>query len=177
LDRIKLMAFMAMILDHINTLFLQPPRPELYAIGRMAFPLFLMIWAVNVSHRPERQQHRANRLWMWAILTQPAFVLAFGYSYGRPGLIAGTILLAVLVYPLSLASYGAQGVILALALAAFHSPRLYVLRQVFALAAFCALCSLNGSGQLTDKPVAVTARNRNPSDSQSAQISAHINCK
>lgn len=91
-----------------------------------------------------------NILFVFAAVIQ---LLAFGYSYGRPGLIAGTILLAVLVYPLSLASYGAQGVILALALAAFYSPQLNALRQVFALTAFCALCTLNGSGHLADKPV------------------------
>ncbi|EFQ8337802.1 hypothetical protein QO794_005101 [Salmonella enterica] len=29
----------------------------------------------------------------------------------------------------------------------------------------------------TSKPIAVAARNRNPSDSQSAPVSTHINCK
>lgn len=130
MDRVKAVSLLAMILDHINTIFLLPPRPELYAIGRMVFPLFLMIWAVNVRQQPGRLQHRANRLWVWAIITQPAFILAFpaahpwyalnilfvfagvtqllalNHTYGHPGLFAGLFLLALLVNPLSLASYG-----------------------------------------------------------------------
>lgn len=176
MDRVKAVALLAMILDHINTIFLQPPRPELYAIGRMAFPLFLMIQAVNVRQRPERLQHRANRLWAWAIITQPVFALAFHAAHpwyalnilfvfaavtqllalhhtcGRPGLFAGLILLALLVYPLSLASYGLQGVVLALSLAVFYSPQSERQRQGAALIAFLALCTLNGANHLTDKP-------------------------
>jgi hypothetical protein len=38
-DRVKAVALTAMVLDHINTMFLLPPRPELYALVRMAIPL------------------------------------------------------------------------------------------------------------------------------------------
>lgn len=176
IDRVKAVALLAMILDHINTIFLQPPRPELYAIGRMAFPLFLMIWAVNVRQRPERLQHHANRLWAWAVITQPVFVLAFhtahpwyalnilfvfagvtqllalNHTYGRPGRFTGVILLALLVYPLSLASYGLQGLVLALSLAGFYSLQTNRQRRGAALIAFLSLCTLNGAGHLTDKP-------------------------
>nr|WP_318380872.1 TraX family protein [uncultured Enterobacter sp.] len=65
-----------MLVDHINTLFLHPPAPELYALGRTAFPLFVLVWAINAGQRPERLQRRANRLWGWALLTQPVFVFA-----------------------------------------------------------------------------------------------------
>ncbi|EOC5728493.1 TraX family protein [Cronobacter turicensis] len=66
-----------MLLDHFNTLFLSPLRPELYALGRAAFPLFSLIWAINVNRKPERLQFQANRLWLWAVVTQPVFMLAF----------------------------------------------------------------------------------------------------
>lgn len=115
-------------------------------------------------------------MWAWAIITQPAFVLAFhaahpwyalnilfvfaavtqllalNHTYGRPGLFAGLLLLALLVYPLSLASYGLQGLILALSLAVFYSPQSERQRQGAALVAFLSLCMLNGAGHLTDKP-------------------------
>jgi type-F conjugative transfer system pilin acetylase TraX len=176
MDRVKAVALTAMVLDHINTMFLLPPRPELYALGRMAFPLFLMIWSVNVSQRLERLQHRANRLWGWAVMTQPAFALAFhastpwyalnilfvfagvtqllalNHAYGRPGCVTGMILLAFLAYPLSFASYGLQGLILALSLVVFHSLHLSRQRHGAALVAFLSLCTLNGAGHLTDKP-------------------------
>ncbi|EBP5695881.1 conjugal transfer protein TraX, partial [Salmonella enterica] len=77
LDLVKLAALIAMFVDHANTLFLVRPEPLLYAFGRMAFPLFTLIWAMNVQRAPERLQKRANRLWVWAFITQPLFFLAF----------------------------------------------------------------------------------------------------
>jgi hypothetical protein len=35
---VKLLALLAMIIDHINTVFLSPALPVMYALGRMAFP-------------------------------------------------------------------------------------------------------------------------------------------
>ncbi|WP_325938995.1 TraX family protein [Kluyvera cryocrescens] len=57
LDTIKLVAFLAMLLDHFNTLFLSPARPEMYAIGRMAFPLFCLVWAINIGARLENGKY------------------------------------------------------------------------------------------------------------------------
>ncbi|ELY4132910.1 hypothetical protein SMZ38_004123 [Cronobacter turicensis] len=48
-DLVKLLAMLTMLLDHFNTLFLSPLRPELYALGRTAFPLFSLIWAININ--------------------------------------------------------------------------------------------------------------------------------
>jgi hypothetical protein len=56
MDMIKLVALLAMLIDHINTLFLTPAWPVMYALGRMAFPLFTLIWAMNVQRLPERLQ-------------------------------------------------------------------------------------------------------------------------
>lgn len=175
-DGVKIIALAAMILDHINTVLLHSPLPELYALGRMAFPLFLISWAMNVSQRPERLQHRANRLWIWAVLTQPVFTLAFyvhhpwyalnilfvfaavtqllalHHTHGRPGAVAGGGLLLILAYPLSLASFGLQGLILALSLAVFYTPDASQWRKSAAWVTFLALCLLNGAGHLTDKP-------------------------
>ena len=43
LDMIKVLALIAMLVDHTNTLLLMPPEPLMYALGRMAFPLFTLI--------------------------------------------------------------------------------------------------------------------------------------
>jgi hypothetical protein len=142
----------------------------------MAFPLFLISWAMNVSQRPERLQHRANRLWIWAVLTQPVFTLAFHvhhpwyalnilfvfaavtqllalhHTHGRPGAVAGGGLLLILAYPLSLASFGLQGLILALSLVVFYTPDVSQWRKSAAWVTFLALCTLNGVGHLTDRP-------------------------
>lgn len=77
IDILKLLALMAMLLDHFNTLFLKVPEPLLYATGRMAFPLFTLLWAMHVLRDPCQLQLRASRLWFWAFLTQPFFALAF----------------------------------------------------------------------------------------------------
>lgn len=44
LDVVKMVALLAMFVDHANTLFLTNPYPFLYEFGRMAFPLFTFIW-------------------------------------------------------------------------------------------------------------------------------------
>ncbi|WP_336239637.1 TraX family protein [Enterobacter chuandaensis] len=76
LDMDKLLALLAMIIHHPNTVFLSPARPMMYALGRMAFPLFTLIWAMNVQRTPERLLKRASRLWIWAVITQLLFSLA-----------------------------------------------------------------------------------------------------
>ncbi|WP_391524562.1 TraX family protein [Enterobacter roggenkampii] len=38
-----------MIIDHTNTVFLSPAWPVMYALGRMAFPLFTLIWGLRAN--------------------------------------------------------------------------------------------------------------------------------
>lgn len=177
LDMLKLLALAAMLVDHVNTLFLHPPAPELYALGRMAFPLFVLVWAINAGQRPERLQHRANRLWGWALLTQPIFVFAFReqqpwyalnilfvfaattqllalrHRHGLAGIIAGTGLLALLVLPLTPASYGIQGIVLCLSLATFFAAHTGRIQALSAAAAVISLITLNGSAHLLSRPL------------------------
>lgn len=166
-DRLKLTALAAMLADHINTLLLTPARPELYALGRMAFPLFVLIWARNVLLRAERLQLRANRMWLWAVVTQPAFSLAFRghdpwyalnilfvfagvtqllawhHRFRLAGTLAGVVLLALMAWPLSVASYGVPGLVLALSLAIFLHNSSFRHRLTAGAAAFIALLALN----------------------------------
>ncbi|QEM94332.1 conjugal transfer protein TraX (plasmid) [Kosakonia radicincitans] len=177
-DRLKLTALVAMLADHVNTLLLTQPRPELYALGRMAFPLFVLIWARNVMLRPERLQIRANRMWLWAIVTQPAFSLAFRghdpwyalnilfvfagatqllawhHRYRLAGMTGGVLLLALMAWPLSIASYGVPGLVLALSLAIFLHHTSFRYRLTAGAAAFIALMALN-SQHIQEIPVTV----------------------
>jgi len=177
LDLLKLLALAAMVVDHLNTLFLHPPAPELYALGRMAFPLFVLVWAINAGQRPERLQRRANRLWGWALLTQPVFVFAFRdqqqwyalnilfvfaaatqllalrHRHGLAGIIAGTGMIALLVLPLTPASYGIQGIVLCLSLATFFAARTGRIQALSAAAAVISLILLNGSAHLLSRPL------------------------
>lgn len=74
LDVLKLIALIAMCLDHLNTA-LGWKSAELWMVGRMAFPLFALVWGYNVARRPIYQAS-LNRLWLWAVIAQPAYWLA-----------------------------------------------------------------------------------------------------
>ncbi|WP_370968000.1 TraX family protein [Enterobacter wuhouensis] len=176
LDMIKVLALVAMLVDHINTLLLTWPEPLMYALGRMAFPLFTLIWAMNVQRTPERLQRRANRLWMWATVTQPVFSLAFvghqpwwalnilfvfagatqllalQYRFGAKGLTAGVLLLATLVWPLSPASYGLAGLTLACGMVAGLGGKLPAVRRAGMALCILSLVCLNGISHLISLP-------------------------
>lgn len=177
LDAVKIVALLSMLVDHTNTLFLAKPEPLLYALGRMAFPLFTLIWAMNVFNNPARLQQRANRLWGWACLTQPAFTLAFHhqmpsyalnilfvfagvtqllalhYRLGSSGIFYGGIILAVLVIPLTPGSYGLLGLLLAASLVLVFSPSAPGWRHAGTAVAVIALFCLNGMTHLISSPV------------------------
>lgn len=74
-DVLKLIAFAVMVLDHLNTAS-GLNDTLLQAVGRLAFPLFALVWGCNVVRRPVTQVS-LNRLWLMALLTQPGFWLAF----------------------------------------------------------------------------------------------------
>ncbi|EAY0560496.1 type-F conjugative transfer system pilin acetylase TraX [Salmonella enterica] len=74
-DVLKLIAFAAMVLDHLNTAS-GLNDTLLQAVGRLAFPLFALVWGCNVVRRPVTQAS-LNRLWLMALLAQPGFWLAF----------------------------------------------------------------------------------------------------
>ena len=176
LDMVKVLALLAMLIDHVNTLLLTTPEPLMYAPGRMAFPLFTFIWAMNVQRTPERLQVRANRLWMWSAITQPVFSLAFAghqpwwalnilfvfagvtqllalqYRYGQKGLVAGIVLLAALTWPLTPASYGLPGLLLATGMVAAIGGQTPAVQRTGAIVSVLALCCLNGISHLLSQP-------------------------
>ncbi|MCK6880091.1 conjugal transfer protein TraX [Enterobacter bugandensis] len=176
LDMIKLVAFLAMLLDHVNTVFLTPAQPVIYALGRMAFPLFTLIWAMNVQRSPERLQVRANRLWLWAVISQPVFSLAFlhhqprwamnilfvfasvtqllalQYRFSKKGCLAGGLLIAVMIFPLQPASYGLAGITLAVSLSLVMGDTIPGMRRIAAFVAVLSLLCLNGVKYLLSMP-------------------------
>ncbi|EIP4524501.1 TPA: type-F conjugative transfer system pilin acetylase TraX [Salmonella enterica subsp. enterica serovar Welikade] len=74
-DVIRMVAFVAMVGDHIATAF-QADLPLLNMAGRCAFPLFALVSGCNLAGKAIRQRS-LNRLWLMAILAQPGYWLAF----------------------------------------------------------------------------------------------------
>jgi type-F conjugative transfer system pilin acetylase TraX len=77
IDTLKLVALVAMLIDHTNTIF-SLQRDYLQVIGRVAFPLFALIWAHNwvMNEHKTNRQTSVNRMWVWAIITQPFYYYA-----------------------------------------------------------------------------------------------------
>ncbi|EFU1954845.1 type-F conjugative transfer system pilin acetylase TraX [Salmonella enterica] len=74
-DVIRMVAFMAMVGDHLTTAF-QADLPLLNMVGRCAFPLFALVSGCNLAGKT-LQQRSLNRLWLMALLAQPGYWLAF----------------------------------------------------------------------------------------------------
>lgn len=138
MDVLKCVALIAMLIDHMNDILLSPSSLLLYAVGRMAMPLFALIFAFNMAKQPGRAQELAKRQWKWAIITQPFFAFAFyghqpwyalnilfvfavcsqlvAWVYPRTQdcWIKSILLIAIFAWPLSLASYGLVGIVFVL---------------------------------------------------------------
>ncbi|TQO04759.1 UNVERIFIED_ORG: type-F conjugative transfer system pilin acetylase TraX [Citrobacter freundii] len=133
-DVIKIIAFLAMVADHIATAT-GVGSPWLNLAGRCAFPLFALVCGCNLAGKKLRQS-AINRLWLMALLAQPAFWLAFrgaGNQWWqlnilfcfalvlqlcqflqKPSAIKGFLSGACVVFylPLSTASYGWAGLVM-----------------------------------------------------------------
>lgn len=175
---VKVIALAAMIIDHLNTVLMPVPRLELYALGRAAFPLFTLVWAMHVTRAPQQLQYRANRLWIWALATQPVFTLTFQghipwYALnilfvfasatqvlswqqraGQRGMLAGVGLMILLAWPLMPASYGVPGLVLALSLAIWLSDPCRERQYYIPL---FSLLLLNGATHLLDNTLTALA--------------------
>ncbi|HCT7898552.1 TPA: type-F conjugative transfer system pilin acetylase TraX [Enterobacter cloacae] len=148
-DVIRMVAFVAMVMDHLATAFLAD-SPLLNMAGRCAFPLFALVSGCNQAGHAQRQSS-LNRLWLMALLAQPGYWLAFreaGLMWwqlnilftfavvmqsarflqcvtARNGVAAVAVLVAYL--PLSSASYGILGLVMLSGALAVWQVR-YVLR-------------------------------------------------
>lgn len=176
-DLLKLIALLSMLTDHVNTVLLHGSQPLMYAVGRMAFPLFTLVWAMHAVQHPQKLQGQATRLWLWAVGTQPVFWFTFsgvGQSwlalnilfqfaactqalawltvYGTRGGLSGVTLLLLLAWPLTPASYGVPGIVFCgLTLLAFLRPSLAA-GAAFSLLWILTVASLNGLDAILSWP-------------------------
>lgn len=90
MDLIKTVALVLMVADHIVLIF-GLDNEWLRLAGRGAFPLFSLVWAMNMAKRPRIRQSSLNRLWGWAIVAQ------LGWAMGGLRADEGNILFAFAV--------------------------------------------------------------------------------
>ncbi|WP_375374169.1 type-F conjugative transfer system pilin acetylase TraX [Escherichia coli] len=130
-DVIKSVALVLMVLDHINLIF-QLKQEWMFLAGRGAFPLFALVWGLNLSRHEHIRQSAVNRLWGWAVIAQFAYYVAglpwyqgnilFAFAVAAQALkwcetrslfrsLKAVILVATWI-PLSQTSYGIQGLLL-----------------------------------------------------------------
>ncbi len=130
-DIIKTVALVLMVLDHANRI-LYLDQIWMFLAGRGAFPLFALVWGLNLSRHTHIRQLAINRLWGWAVIAQFAYYLAgfpwyegnilFAFAVAAQVLTwcetrsrwrtAAAILLMVLWLPLSGTSYGITGLLM-----------------------------------------------------------------
>ncbi|AIE72117.1 MULTISPECIES: type-F conjugative transfer system pilin acetylase TraX [Klebsiella/Raoultella group] len=128
-DMIKTVALVLMVTDHAG-LLLAHNNEIMRLLGRGCFPLFGLVWGVNLARHGQIRQSQLNSLWGWALVAQVSFMLigypwytgnilfAFAVTgqalrwFSQPSrqyvLLAMTLLAAWI--PLSSGSYGAAGV-------------------------------------------------------------------
>ncbi|EPR4990107.1 conjugal transfer pilus acetylase TraX [Escherichia coli] len=130
-DIIKTVALVLMVLDHANRI-LHLDQSWMFLVGRGAFPLFALVWGLNLSRHTHIRQEAINRLWGWAVIAQFAYYLAgfpwyegnilFAFAVAAQVLTwcetrslwrsAGTMSLLAVWLPLSGTSYGIVGVLM-----------------------------------------------------------------
>ncbi|HBD3151174.1 TPA: conjugal transfer pilus acetylase TraX [Escherichia coli] len=130
-DIIKTVALVLMVLDHANRI-LHLDQSWMFLVGRGAFPLFALVWGLNLSRHTHIRQEAINRLWGWAVIAQFAYYLAgfpwyegnilFAFAVAAQVLTwcetrtwwrsAETMLLLAMWLPFSGTSYGIAGLLM-----------------------------------------------------------------
>ncbi|EFH6495363.1 type-F conjugative transfer system pilin acetylase TraX [Escherichia coli] len=123
--------FPLLVLDHANRI-LHLDQTWMFLAGRGAFPLFALVWGLNLSRHAHIRQSAINRLWGWGIIAQFAYYLAgfpwyegnilFAFAVAAQVLtwcetpsrwrFAGTMLLLAVWLPFSGTSYGIAGLLM-----------------------------------------------------------------
>ncbi|EPK4722951.1 type-F conjugative transfer system pilin acetylase TraX [Klebsiella oxytoca] len=78
-DMIKTVALVLMVIDHTG-LLLAHNNELMRLLGRGCFPLFGLVWGMNLARYGEIRQSQLNSLWGWALVAQVSFML-IGYPW------------------------------------------------------------------------------------------------
>lgn len=90
-ELLKWVAIVLMVLDHVG--FFLEQYAWLRFVGRVVYPIFAFLVAYNYLHNTRNKEGYLKRLFFWALISQPIYMLAMGASLN----ILFTILLGMLV--------------------------------------------------------------------------------
>ncbi|MGD8375690.1 MAG: TraX family protein [Acidobacteriota bacterium] len=76
LELAKWTAILTMAVDHYGKIVDPAVFRETHMIGRVAFPLFAAIIGLRLAARPDLEGRYLRRLILWAVISQPIYVLA-----------------------------------------------------------------------------------------------------
>lgn len=76
-DALKLLANLAMLVDHVGAIFF-PQHLELRIVGRLSYPLFLLLLVDGLSRTRDVYRFQV-RLLVLAVLSEVPYLLAFGH--------------------------------------------------------------------------------------------------
>ena len=79
---LKLLALFTMTADHIGAIFF-PQEQWIRIIGRMSFPIYCFLLAEGLKHTRSVVNY-ALRLGIFAVLSEPAYDLAFSHTLWEP---------------------------------------------------------------------------------------------
>lgn len=137
--------------------------------GRGAFPLFALVWGLNLSRHAHIRQPTINRLWGWAVVAQFGYFLA-GYPWYEGNILfafavaaqmlkwceyhslvwsVSALTLLVLWFPLSSTSYGAVGIILLMLCHRIYRTTHLSVRSMLALCLFPVVALVNLQDSVT----------------------------
>jgi hypothetical protein len=164
IDRLKVLACVAMLIDHVNSAVFGGAYLWAIVVGRAALPVFVVIFALNLSLRSDRLQRSASRLWIAALIAQAPFVLALdglwwganilvlfavvaqALRWGMHGGVASKVAAGVLLAVGSLAlstTYGAAGIVFTLASVVLLHPYKFRPSRVAVAVWWLSLFALN----------------------------------
>ena len=79
LDALKIVAALLMLVDHINSVFYNNELLWMELLGRLVYPAFAYVMACHFVRGVPAPSGYMSRLFLWALIAQPAFIFAFGH--------------------------------------------------------------------------------------------------
>lgn len=93
LEVLKYLAIFAMALDHVDHVWLERTSDFLFSIGRISFPIFVVLVSFRLFESVKRVAGYQKKLLAWMVLAEPISWLVFGQLSILASLLVGVLLI------------------------------------------------------------------------------------